>query len=147
MASFLSHIPCRLVNAIKAGSVAKINEPATMPFKKMENIANAIKGIRALGMQEFEMFGTPDLFEEKNMKQVINSIHALGRLMQTKTYAHLGLPKLGIKVVEKNVSTAHTMTTCATLDWTVHRPLLTCSLCRNDTSARSSYGKLAWQCP
>lgn len=63
-------VVCRLVNTIKPGSVPKINNPATMPFKKMENIANYLKGVRALGMKEFEMFGTPDLFEEKNIAQV-----------------------------------------------------------------------------
>jgi len=91
------------MNAIKPGSVPKINEPATMPFKKMENIANSLKAQRALGMKEFEMYGTPDLFDEKNMRQVVSSMHALGRLMQTPKYADLNLPRLGIKVVEKNV--------------------------------------------
>ena len=60
----------RLINRLKPGSVHKINEPATMPFKKMENIANYLKGVRALGMKEFEMFGTPDLYDEKNIAQV-----------------------------------------------------------------------------
>ena len=93
---------CKLVNKIRPGSVAKVNDPATMPFKKMENIANALKGLRALGMKEFEMFGTPDLFEEKNLKQVASSVHALGRLLQT-IMPDAPFPKLGIKVVEKNV--------------------------------------------
>ena len=93
---------CKLVNKIKPGSVAKVNDPATMPFKKMENIANALKGLRALGMKEFEMFGTPDLFEEKNLKQVASSVHALGRLLQT-IMPDAPFPKLGVKVVEKNV--------------------------------------------
>jgi len=47
-----------------------------MPFKKMENIANFLKAIRALGMKEFEMFSTPDLFEEKNLPQVRASASA-----------------------------------------------------------------------
>ena len=72
-----------------------------MPFKKMENIANFLKAVRALGMKEFEMFGTPDLYDEKNVNQVISSIHALGRLLQT-IMPDAKLPKLGIKVVEKN---------------------------------------------
>ena len=91
----------RLANKIKPGSVPKINIPATMPFKKMENIANYLKAVRSVGMKEFEMFGTPDLFEEKNVNQVINSIHALGRTLQT-IMPDSNFPKLGIKVVDKN---------------------------------------------
>ena len=89
------------MNRIKPGSIAKINEPATMPFKKMENIANFLKVARALGMKEFEMFGTGDLYEEKNVRQVAMTIHALGRLLQT-IMPDSGLPTLGVKVVEKN---------------------------------------------
>ena len=84
----------------KAGRplVLKINEPATfkpltmaskkvlgvviffcimeeamdqvLPLPQMENITNAIKAFRALGMKEFEMFSTLDLYEEKNIQQV-----------------------------------------------------------------------------
>jgi hypothetical protein len=72
-----------------------------MPFKKMENIANYLKAVRAIGMKEFEMFGTPDLYEEKNMNMVINSFHALGRTLQT-IMPDAPFPKLGIKIVEKN---------------------------------------------
>ena len=89
------------MNQLKAGSVPKINNPATMPFKKMENIANFLKAIRALGMREMEMFGTPDLFEEKNIPVVVRSIHALGRLCQD-IFPDSHLPKLGVKVVHKN---------------------------------------------
>ena len=53
-------ILCKLMNKIKPGSVPKFNEAPTMPFKKMENIANSLKALRGLGMKEFEMFGTPD---------------------------------------------------------------------------------------
>jgi hypothetical protein len=49
------------------------------------------------------MFSTLDLFEEKNMKAVVSSIHALGRLMQSAAFESLGFPKLGVKVKEKNV--------------------------------------------
>lgn len=97
-------ILCKLANKIRPGSVPKINEPATMPFKKMENIANYLKAVRAVGMKEFEMFGTPDLYDEKNVDQVIISIHALGRTLQT-IMPDAPFPKLGIKVVEKNERT------------------------------------------
>lgn len=67
---------CRLANKLRPGVVPKINDPATMPFKKMENIANYLKAVRALGMKEFEMFGTPDLYDEKNVPQVSRSCRA-----------------------------------------------------------------------
>lgn len=128
---------CRLVIAIyaKAGKplTLKINEPAafkpmTMASKKMENITNAIKAIRALGMKEFEMFSTLDLYEEKNLQavrvrvcaqpiaaratfatptpQVVRCIHALGRLMQSAAYVSLDLPRLGVKVGSAGIADA-----------------------------------------
>lgn len=94
-------ILCKLANVIKPGSVPKFNSPATMPFKKMENISSFIKVIRGLGMRENELFGTPDLFDEKNLYQVVSAIHALGRHLQA-IMPDAPFPKLGIKVVDKN---------------------------------------------
>lgn len=93
-------ILCELVNKIKPGSVAKINKPATMPFKKLENITNSIKAMRAMGVREFELFSTPDLAEEKNMQAVVIAITALGRLIQ-KTMPDAAFPKLGVKEADK----------------------------------------------
>lgn len=95
-------ILCKLANALKPNSIPKYNTNPNIPHKKMENISFFLKAIRSFGMKEFEMFGTNDLFDEKNLKQVCSSIHALGRLMQTPQWSHLAIPKLGIKVVEKN---------------------------------------------
>lgn len=75
-----------------------------MPFKKMENIANFLKAIRAMGMKEFEMFSTPDLFEKKNVAQVATCIHAFARLVQT-AFPASPHPKMGVKVAEKTERT------------------------------------------
>jgi hypothetical protein len=64
----------------------------------MENISNALKAFRGLGLKEYEMFSTIDLSEEKNLEQCAVCIHALGRLMQSTAYEACGLPKLGVKV-------------------------------------------------
>lgn len=93
-------ILCELVNKIKPGSVAKINKPATMPFKKLENITNSIKAMRALGIREFELFSTPDLAEEKNLNAVVIGITALGRWCQ-KNMPDAPFPKLGVKEADK----------------------------------------------
>ena len=43
------------------------------------------------------------LTDEKNLRVVGQCIHALGRLLQSPPFAELGLPKLGKRVVEKQV--------------------------------------------
>ncbi len=48
---------CRLANALRAGSVAKINA-STLPFKQMENISQFLKAARALGVAEHDVFET-----------------------------------------------------------------------------------------
>lgn len=49
----------------------------------------------------FFLHRNSDLYDEKNVDQVIISIHALGRTLQT-VMPGAPFPKLGIKVVEKN---------------------------------------------
>ncbi len=57
-------ILCKLINTIKPGSVKKI-EISNMPFKQMENISNFLKSSRTIGIAEYELFETVDLYEEK----------------------------------------------------------------------------------
>lgn len=57
-------ILCKLINAIKPGSVKKI-ETSAMPFKQMENISNFLRACRNIGVREYELFETVDLYEEK----------------------------------------------------------------------------------
>ena len=94
----------RLVRTIHPESVPKFNQGASLNVhKKMENVSLFLKAARAMGLQEFELFSTADLTEEKNMKGVINCVHALGRLMQSPAFEHLPLPKLGVKAAQRNV--------------------------------------------
>ena len=55
---------CRLINAIKPDTIKKI-ETSSMPFKQMENITAFLKSCRALGVADFDVFETLDLYEEK----------------------------------------------------------------------------------
>lgn len=55
---------CKLMNTIKPGSIRKI-ETSNMPFKQMENISNFLKAARTVGIAEYELFETVDLYEEK----------------------------------------------------------------------------------
>jgi hypothetical protein len=45
----------------------------------MENIANFLRGAETLGVPKHDLFQTIDLFEKKNMTQVIDSIFAISR--------------------------------------------------------------------
>jgi hypothetical protein len=92
---------CTLVNALRPGSVRKINQ-STMPFKQMENIKNFLEASRALGVQPYDCFETVDLYEEKDLVLVAQTVHALGSAVQKSIPTFSG-PKLGSKKADKNV--------------------------------------------
>jgi len=87
---------CNLVNKIQPGTIKKINTGA-MVFKQRENITYFQKFCRDMGVPEIAMFGTDDLFDQKNMNSVTKSINMLGGCIQVKLPAFDG-PKLGIAV-------------------------------------------------
>ena len=71
-------VVCRLINKLKPGSVAKINESGGQ-FKLMENINNFQKAVKAYGVPDIDVFQTVDLFEKKDIAQVTNTLFAVGR--------------------------------------------------------------------
>merc|ERR1712157_411504 len=84
---------CELVNAIKPGTVKKINTQ-NLPFKQMENITYFMNAAREFGVPENAMFGTPDLYENKNIGSVVNCINVFAGVIQVKVPSFKG-PKLG----------------------------------------------------
>ncbi|GLE05473.1 hypothetical protein PINS_up014496 [Pythium insidiosum] len=93
-------ILCTLMNTIKPGIVPKI-QTSTMPFKQMENITAFLKACRVVGVAEFDLFETVDLFELKNVDLVVKCIHALGRAVQKNVPEFTG-PTLGVKEATVN---------------------------------------------
>ncbi|XP_022109736.1 myophilin-like [Acanthaster planci] len=91
-------ILCKLINVLQPGSVKKINE-SKMAFKMMENIGNFLDACYAYGCPKADLFQTVDLYENQNMPQVINGIHALGRKAQAKGFSG---PTLGPKESQGN---------------------------------------------
>ncbi|XP_004208889.1 myophilin isoform X1 [Hydra vulgaris] len=71
-------ILCNLMNAIKPGCIKKFNSNAKMPFQQMENIGLFNEAMRNYGVQSDYLFVTTDLFEGKNMVQVLIGLRALG---------------------------------------------------------------------
>ncbi|KAM3185708.1 hypothetical protein ACTXT7_005820 [Hymenolepis weldensis] len=91
---------CKLINAIKPGSVKKINEGTTMAFKIMENINAFVEAIKAYGVPTADLFQTVDLFEKKDIASVTKTIFALGRTCQT--HPEYTGPTLGPKLASEN---------------------------------------------
>ncbi|KAI8617624.1 calponin homology domain-containing protein [Chytriomyces sp. MP71] len=67
-------------------------------INKMENINAYLQAAEKMGVNRHELFQTVDLFEAKNMVQVIDSVYALSRCAESKGYtgARIG-PKLASK--------------------------------------------------
>eukprot|EP00802_Teleaulax_amphioxeia_P007667 Tamp_07674.p1 GENE.Tamp_07674~~Tamp_07674.p1 ORF type:complete len:553 (+),score=41.17 Tamp_07674:650-2308(+) len=69
---------CTLINKLKPGTIGKVSR-STMPFPMRENIKAFCDACRALGVPDRDNFTTDDLFEQRNMKQVILCLLSLGR--------------------------------------------------------------------
>jgi len=77
---------CKLANGIRPGICPKI-QTATAPFVQMENINAFLKAERTFGVPAPDLFMTVDLFEEKNIGQVIRSLATLKRITGATTPA------------------------------------------------------------
>lgn len=90
-------ILCKLVNAIKAGSVRKVNE-SKMAFKCMENITAFSDAAKLMGVPPQETFQSVDLWERQNLNAVVICLQSLGRKV-----GQFGKPSIGPKEADKNV--------------------------------------------
>ena len=78
---------CKLINAIKPGSVKKVSE-STMAFRQIDNINMFLKGCQAMGMPASDCFGAKKLFDEGDCrKEVLNTLESLGGLCQAQGVA------------------------------------------------------------
>jgi len=83
---------CELINKLAPGSVKKINQQKMAAFQ-MENLQNFQSACRVYGLKDTDLFGPPALYEEKDMNQVIQTIHCLGGQAQKKGFS----PAIGVK--------------------------------------------------
>ncbi|CAG9091838.1 Muscle-specific protein 20 [Plutella xylostella] len=90
---------CQVMNKLKPGSINKINTSGGQ-FKMMENITNFQAAMKAYGVADIDVFQTVDLWEKKDIAQVVSTLFALGR----ETYRHPEWqgPYLGPKPSEEN---------------------------------------------
>lgn len=87
----------RLIAKLVPNSGIKPNV-SQMPFKQMENINNFLVALDKMGVPKYDQFQTIDLFEAKNMVQVVDTIFAFSRNAVKKGYTDILLgPKLADK--------------------------------------------------
>ncbi|CAL2029071.1 CBN-CPN-1 protein [Caenorhabditis brenneri] len=79
---------CNLANALKPGSVKKVNT-STMAFKKMENISFFLKFAEEF-VQKSELFQTVDLYEGQDPNAVLICLASLARKSE-KNFGRSGL--------------------------------------------------------
>ncbi len=89
---------CELVNVIQPGTIPKINR-GKLAFMQMENIGYFLEAAEKLGLKKHDSFRTVDLYEDKNVPQVIQSLYIFGSVVQ-KLPNYRG-PILGIKLADK----------------------------------------------
>ncbi|KTW28134.1 hypothetical protein T552_01993 [Pneumocystis carinii B80] len=107
-------ILCKVANAI--GPCQIRYKASNMPFVKMENIAAFLEFVQKLGVPNYDLFQTIDLYERKNTYQVIQCIHSLSRYAVQNLGFHV--PALGPKLAtsrkihftEKQLNEAKNMT-------------------------------------
>lgn len=88
---------CRLLNKVCGYDIKFKKSPQL--FVQRENICAFINGLKKYGINEYELFQTIYLFEEKNLKQVAISLYALSRqLQQNKEFKG---PFIGPKLAQK----------------------------------------------
>eukprot|EP01028_Stygiella_incarcerata_P012385 TRINITY_DN757_c0_g1_i5.p1 TRINITY_DN757_c0_g1~~TRINITY_DN757_c0_g1_i5.p1 ORF type:complete len:352 (+),score=171.68 TRINITY_DN757_c0_g1_i5:149-1204(+) len=90
---------CQLMKKLDPKSVKKIHK-GKMPFMQMENIQTFVDAARKYGVPEHDLFVTVDLFEAKNIKQVVQCVFSLSRVATKNGFEG---ECLGPRLVEKKV--------------------------------------------
>ncbi|KAJ3293698.1 Muscle-specific protein 20 [Borealophlyctis nickersoniae] len=88
---------CKLINKVSPSTAVKYNT-SKMPFKQMENINAFLTALSTLHVPAADQFQTIDLYEGKNITQVVDTIFALSRHAVKNGYEG---PLLGPRLAEK----------------------------------------------
>ena len=98
---------CELIQRIQpgiiTGKVAKVAAQSgsrVFGFNCMGNISLYLEACSTLGVPSYDCFRTVDLWEAKDLKQVVRNLHSLGRIAQS--VPGFGGPHLGAKIATKN---------------------------------------------
>lgn len=79
-------ILCELMNALNPGCIKKINKNPKIAFQQMENVGFANEAIREYGVIAEYVFVTNDLYQGKNLHQVLLCLRNLGDTANKKGF-------------------------------------------------------------
>lgn len=71
-------ILCKLANKLVPSSSIRF-KASKMPFIQMENISSFLQVAREMGIPQYELFQTVDLYEAKNPAQVLQTLYSFSR--------------------------------------------------------------------
>jgi len=91
---------CKMMNKISPNSIPKFKEKGPA-FLLMENVQSFLAAAKKYGVSDEEVFQTPDLFEARNIPQVVLCLFSLGRT--TQKHPEYEGPAIGPKMATKNV--------------------------------------------
>lgn len=95
-------IICRVMLAVKDGSIPKIHTNTTLQFKIRENIMFFLHACEDVGITRHKIFSIPDLLENKNFFKVLECMEELALIAQEE---NAGIPPL--KPIEHGNITFH----------------------------------------
>ncbi|KAJ8100340.1 calponin homology domain-containing protein [Lipomyces tetrasporus] len=93
-------ILCRLVNIVMPTANLKYKS-SRMPFVQMENISMFLRAAASLGLPQYDLFQTVDLYEAKDPAQVLQTLYSFSRHANKQNPA---MPLLGPKLATKRES-------------------------------------------
>lgn len=73
---------CRVMLAIKEGSIPKIHTNSTLQFKMRENIMFFLHAVEDFGIPRYKIFSIPDLLENKNFFKVLECLEELAAITE-----------------------------------------------------------------
>jgi len=91
---------CAAMNKLKPNSITVNGQSSA--FKERENVANYLAACKSYGVKETDLFMTEDLYENKNMGQVVQNISALASVAQTKGVKVAKSVGLGVQMAQEN---------------------------------------------
>ncbi|KAL6056620.1 Calponin-homology (CH) domain-containing protein [Balamuthia mandrillaris] len=87
-------ILCRVVNEVFPGAITKV-DTRDIPLVHRENIAKYLDFCRSYQMEATDLFNISDLYEKKDLFQVVQNVYALARIVERKM--KFGGPSLRLK--------------------------------------------------